>query len=752
MTSIQTNSLNPAQLSAVEHENGALLVLAGAGSGKTRVITHRIARLIERGTAPHRILAVTFTNKAATEMRDRVCKMVGGDLKGLRLATFHGTCAHILRVSADRVGLTRDYTIYDANDQKRLMKEVIKNLGVENEASPREFLDLIDTKRNRHEGPESLSNSDPFDRTARIVWETYTKRLRKANAVDFGDLLTLALKVIEEDLDRTTGWAVRWDHVLVDEFQDTNRVQYLLTEKLSRHTGNLCVVGDDDQSIYSWRGADVSNILDFEKDFKNARVVKLEQNYRSTKNILDTAFSIIRNNHGRKPKRLWTDRGSGDPISVYVSHDERDEARYVAKTARSLQQRNACGDLAVFYRVHAQSRAIEEALREASIPYRMVAAVKFYDRKEIKDLLSYLRFLLNPASDLDLVRIINSPKRGIGAATLKKIADHAAVSNLSLYDAFKEAVRPDKKILGTGARKKSFAFISLMESLREKADMLYPSNLAEEVLQRTRYTEELSAAKNPEDTGRIENLLELIGSIRSYENEVEEPSLAEFLERTALTSDADGQGGAGKAVTLMTVHAAKGLEFPEVVVTGMEEGVFPHARGLYDENELEEERRLAYVACTRAKRRLHLTRAECRNLMGQIRYNAPARFLNEIPEDLLRYENRGGKRGARKGEDIRLSSGYSNFTLARSRPGGWNEIAGAMKKEAFRTGTAGSKSPKRGVSGSDVQWYSGMKVRHKKFGLGTVQAWYGSPPNQQISVYFFNYGIKTILSGFLTVA
>jgi DNA helicase-2/ATP-dependent DNA helicase PcrA len=562
--------------------------------------------------------------------------------------------------------------------------------------------------------------------------------------------------------------------VLVDEFQDTNRVQYLLARNLSLHGGNLFAVGDDDQSIYSWRGADVGNILDFESDHPNAKVVKLEQNYRSTGNILEAAFGVIRNNRNRKPKKLWTSSGEGELISYHVAVDERREAAYVAEVARRLHRKSMLGDLAVFYRTHAQSRALEEALRAASVPYRMVAATKFYDRAEIKDLISYLRVLFNPASDIDLQRIINAPKRGIGAATVKRCASIAGSKKVSLYEAVRLAARPQEGILGTGARKKVAAFVSVMEELCELASHSLPSTLAEAVLEKTGYTEALSTRADRESLGRIENLMELVGSIRAYEADADEPSLEEFLERVALTSDADGETGQGAAVTLMTVHAAKGLEFPEVIVTGLEEGVFPHARGLYEEHELEEERRLAYVAFTRAKRKLHLTRTVSRSLMGQVRRNAPARFLLEMGSHLLQHEHQQGAGGSgdlfgsrarSRGQraPARESHPYLSDEWAaasRSKPssghvfGSGKPISGGAKSRrpsspAKPIRRRRSKSKKKAGAGG---WYAGMKVRHKKFGPGTVQAWYGNPPEQKISVYFFNHGVKTIMASYLQIA
>lgn len=823
--------LNAAQREAVARMEGPVLVLAGAGSGKTRVITHRIARLLERGVAPYRILAVTFTNKAAAEMRERVAKLRGGEVRGLWVATFHSACARILRQSAERVGLTADFTIYDADDQKRLMREICKAMHLSREqAGPRDLLNAIENLKNHHQGPDTLDPFDSFDQILGEVWKRYHGRLRRANAVDFADLLTLALRVVEEDAAARAGWATRWQHVLVDEFQDTNRVQYLLAHRLSQHSDNLCVVGDDDQSIYSWRGADVRNILDFEGDHPNAKVIKLEQNYRSTANILQAAHGVISNNRFRKKKKLWTESGDGERISYFVGDDEREEAQYVAQVAQTLQKKDRLGDMAVFYRVHAQSRALEEALRAAAVPYRMVAATRFYDRAEIKDLIAYLRVVFNPASDLDLKRIINSPRRGIGATTVRRCVALAQKEQKTLYEALKIAATPQAGVLGSGARKKVARFIVLMEDLRALAGDALPSAIAEAVLDRSGYTEALSTRGDPESMGRIENLLELVGSIRAYEADCEEkyealyalepepdndvpqtdasdselksgapktnaPTLGDFLERVALTADADGEDGRGRAATLMTVHAAKGLEFPVVVVTGLEEGVFPHARGMYEEDGLEEERRLAYVAFTRAKEKLYLTRTVQRSLMGQIHHNPPARFIHELPATLLQEEgdtrspqswrefaldpewgraNRAatelvfgaGKTQADRGPRNRRSGGRRSGGRASSAGKAQLEQALAEKARAQKQqarSQAKTRSRKRGLGGGqknapsrarqsgDSTWYAGMKVRHKKFGLGTVQAWYGKPPEQKISVYFFNHGVKTIVASYLEV-
>ncbi|MCD6498591.1 MAG: UvrD-helicase domain-containing protein [Deltaproteobacteria bacterium] len=742
--------LNAAQHKAVTTEGGALLVLAGAGSGKTRVITNRIAYLIEQGVAPWKILAVTFTNKAAAEMKERVYRLVGDEARSIWVRTFHSSCARILRQSAERVGLTAEFSIYDGDDQKRLMKQVFNDLRLKGgAATPSSAIHLIGLMKGRNEGPDDLDTTSPLEDEVKRAWKVYQERLLRANAVDFSDLLGLALKVITEDQTAGEGWAKRWTHLLVDEFQDTNRVQYLLAARLAEHTGNLCVVGDDDQSIYSWRGADISNIVDFEDDHPGATVVKLEQNYRSTGTILKAASALISNNRQRTEKTMWTAAGDGDDIDYFVAADERMEAEYVARIAQHLKQQGRASNLAVFYRIHAQSRVLEEALRSKQIPYRIVGGIRFYDRAEIKDLVAYLRLLNNPASDMDLHRIINQPKRGIGATTVKRIFDLADQKNTAALDVCRSAASPSAGLLGTGARKKVASFVALMDGLAELAKDLGPADLAEAVLARTGYTQQLAAQGTEEARSRVENLAEMVGSIRSYEedaeNQSQEPTLVGFLEQVALTSDVDQTDALGEGVTLMTVHAAKGLEFEEVVVCGLEEGLLPHFRSVI-EDDVEEERRLAYVAFTRAKQKLHLTRANERTLMGQTRYNEPARFLEEIPAEILTRSGRSG-RGRIPLDD--RSQGQSRG-WGQNRP--WQaERRRRPPKDAIpdappRAATRGSARSGKKAKG---RWVAGMEVSHPKFGVGTVTAWTGTPPDEKVAVFFPRYGLKTIVARFL---
>ena len=746
------SGLNAAQNKAVTTPGGALLVLAGAGSGKTRVITNRIAYLIEQGVAPWQILAVTFTNKAAAEMKERVQRLVGDEVRSIWVRTFHSACARILRQSAERVGLTPEFSIYDGDDQKKLMKQVFADLRLKGgAATPSSAIHMIGLMKGRNERLDDLDTTSPLEEEVKRAWIVYQERLLRVNAVDFSDLLGLALKVITEDQTAGEGWARRWTHLLVDEFQDTNRVQYLLAARLAEHTGNLCVVGDDDQSIYSWRGADISNIVDFEDDHPGATVVKLEQNYRSTGTILKAASALIANNRQRTDKTMWTAAGDGDGIDYFVASDERMEADYVARIAQKLKQQRRTSELAVFYRIHAQSRVLEEAMRSRQIPYRIVGGIRFYDRAEIKDLVAYLRLLNNPASDMDLHRIINQPRRGIGAATVKRIFDLADQQNIVALEASRKATSPAAGLLGTAARKKVAAFVALMADLAKLAKDLGPADLAEAVLSRTGYTQDLAAQGTQEARSRIENLAEMVGSIRSYEEDAEnqshDPTLVDFLEQVALTSDVDETDASGEGVTLMTVHAAKGLEFEEVVVCGLEEGLLPHFRSLI-EDDVEEERRLAYVAFTRAKQKLHLTRANERTLMGQTRYNEPARFLEEIPAEIL----------TRSGRSARGRIPHDDWSQSQDR--GWRQNRAWQAESRRQTNKdpipdappradSLQRAATKGRKKRRGRWVAGMEVSHPKFGVGTVTAWTGTPPDEKVAVFFPRYGLKTIVARFL---
>jgi DNA helicase-2/ATP-dependent DNA helicase PcrA len=643
--------LNDAQRAAVLHGEGPLLVFAGAGSGKTRVITYRIARLLaEEGVPPYRILAVTFTNKAAGEMRARLEKLAGGLAGDLWAGTFHSISARLLRRYAAEVGLSQRFSIYDDSDQKALVNRVIKNAGFdERDYTPKLCLSRIHAKKREGIGPEEIKPSPEFDATLVAVYAGYERALRAADAVDFDDLILLMVRLLEmhPTLGSLTGHAgeelrKKFDYVLVDEFQDTNAIQYRWVRAFAERTRNLCVVGDDDQSIYAWRGADIRNIRNFAEDFPGAEVIKLEQNYRSTGNIVRAAQKVIEAARDRADKVLWTDANAGEKIVVNSLRDEREEAMLVARTLKErIQKGISPRELAVFYRVNAQSRVIEEALRQSNLPYQIVGGMRFFERAEVKNLLSYLRFLDNPKSDADLVRIFNLPARGLGNKTLDRLLVIATGQGISVYEAIEQSLADGD--LGGATKKKLEAFHQMMQELRQAASALHPSELAVKVLEKSGYQSALRAENDAEADARLENLAELVGSIKEYEVEVlqngREPHLVEYLERVALVSDADTVQE-GMAVLLMTVHTAKGLEFDTVLLTGMEEETFPY-RGLESESndELEEERRLAYVAITRARQRLYISHVASRTIFGQTRYLGPSRFLQQLPEELL--ERRG---------------------------------------------------------------------------------------------------------------
>jgi DNA helicase II / ATP-dependent DNA helicase PcrA len=761
------------------HPAGPLLILAGAGSGKTRVITFRIAELLRRGVWPDRILAVTFTNKAAGEMRERIDKISGGRARGMWIGTFHATCARLLRMYAEKVGLGRDFVIFDDNDQRTLVARVLKDLGIADRfATPRAMLSAIDGAKNRGESADEFTGNDYFSDLVARVYPVYQARLKNANGVDFGDLLLLTLKLCK-DADVGKRLADRFDHVLVDEFQDTNRVQYDVVNHLASRTGNLCVVGDDDQSIYSWRGADVRNILDFERDHPTTHTVKLEENYRSTQLILDAANAVISRNLERKQKRLHTQKGAGEIILYHTAEDERAEAQFVVRVIQKLciEDDRTPEDFAVFYRTHAQSRAIEEALLGADFPYVVIGGIRFYDRAEIKDLLAYLRVLANPADEVSLERIINKPTRGIGESTYERVVARARAEEKSVWEAMRAVGELGDPELTNAPRKKLAAFVALMDELRDefiKHDGGLGA-LADAVLERTGYLERLSADNTHESQERIENLLELTGSIKDYEGEVTAregtpPSIHDYLEQVSLVAPADKQG---KGVTLMTVHAAKGLEFPVVFVTGLEDGVFPSLRNGEDQTALEEERRLAYVAITRAEERLFLTNARARRLFGQdARPFRESRFLADIPDHCIarpvarqpgqraEWMNRG--RGGDDGR-ARLHGAGAQFNGADAQYNGasaqrdgdsereWRrEHEHAARKIARDDGTT-VEYDGDGGGGDDVEstFRLGQRVRHARFGEGEVRGFTGSGHELKLTVYFPSVGPKTIVARFV---
>jgi len=636
---VERVGLNPEQRAAVEHGDGPLMVLAGAGTGKTRVLVHRIARLVETGIEPWAILAVTFTNKAAGEMRHRLRSLLGTRADAMWIGTFHATCARLLRRYAQVVGLTKSFVIFDDDDQMKLVEKLLKETGLDEQVSARTILSRFDRAKNRGVDPRSVKTG-AFDDVVETVYPLYQAQLQKENAVDFNDLILKTLQLFDhEDTARTL--KVRFRHVLVDEFQDTNRVQYELVAKLSDATRNLTVVGDDDQSIYAWRGAEPRNLLDFDRDFPDATVVKLEQNYRSTQMILDAANGVIQKNRDRHEKSLWTEHTGGDQIEVYQAGDERGEAYFVAQSIRRMLDEGpySPSEVAILYRTNAQSRVLEEHLRAARVPAKVVGAVSFFERKEVKDVIAYLRLLGNPAADSAFERIVNVPARGIGDTTVERLRAAARTGLGGLYDAARLAARGEVAGLGAAPRKKLHAFVELIDGLKDV--IAQGASVAETIIQvvdRSGLRAKLEADESSESRDRLDNLAELVTIASDFDEESEEPQTVDgFLERIALAAPAD-QAAPGEAVVLMTIHIAKGLEWPVVFLTGMEDGLFPSMRereGVSEDAALEEERRLAYVAITRARHRLVLTHTRTRRVWGEIRLQGPSRFLDDIPPGCL---------------------------------------------------------------------------------------------------------------------
>ncbi len=629
--------LNPAQREAVLHVDGPLLVVAGAGSGKTRVLTHRVAHLIRaHGIKPNEILAITFTNKAATEMRERLERMLGRTARAIWILTFHAACGRMLRREAERLGYRSSFTIYDQADQVRLVKACLEELGKDPKRfTPRGIHAQISNAKNQLVTPEEYTArvSSFWDQTVAEVYELYQRRLFRSNAVDFDDILMLTVQVLERFPEARERWQTAFRHVLVDEYQDTNHAQYRLLQLLAEKHRNVFAVGDPDQSIYAFRGADIRNILDFERDFGGAGVVALEQNYRSTNRILEAANAVIGNNRDRKPKRLWSELGDGDPVEVVEVEDEHAEARFVAaEIARLVEGGASASEIAVFYRTNAQSRVLEDVLVRQGVPYQVIGGPRFYERAEIKDAVAYLAVLNNPTDAVSLMRIANRPRRGIGDTSIQRLVAQADALGVSLWEALGD---PEAAGVATASSRAIRSFRTVMESLMSAAQELGVDELLQAVLERSGTIEAYEAERTIEARGRLENLEELVGSAQEYRRRVDEPSLAGFLEEVQLQSDQDTLVSDEAQVTLMTIHNAKGLEYRAVFLIGMEEGIFPHSRSIED-NEVEEERRLAYVGMTRAMERLTLTHATARSLYGRRDYNLPSRFLDELPASVHR--------------------------------------------------------------------------------------------------------------------
>lgn len=756
---INLNDLNPQQRAAVVKTEGPLLVLAGAGSGKTRVLTYRVAYLVEKGVAPWHILAITFTNKAAREMQERVRALVGEGAEDAWVSTFHSCCARILRRDIEKLGYKRQFAIYDEDDRMQVIRGVAKalNLG-DKEFPPKQIRAVISDAKNRMLTPAEWLKESGGDFRSRKLYEAYRDyeaALKGNNALDFDDLLIKALELLADHPPVLEYYRDKFRYILVDEYQDTNAAQYALVRLLAGERHNLCVVGDDDQSIYGWRGADIRNILEFEKDFPECETIKLEQNYRSTGNILDAANQVIAHNGGRKEKVLWTEADSGERIALYHAMDERDEAEFIASMARRIVAggENA-GNVAVLYRTNAQSRVLEEAFVRGGTPYRVYGGQRFYERREVKDLIAYLRVLANPDDDVSARRIINAPKRGIGEATIEKLADYARENEMPLMSAVLDWEGTD---LSARPKKLLAAFAALMIDLTELMYEQKPSELLETVIDRTGYIKELEQDKNEENQSRIENIRELQGAVAEFERMHPEGGLSDFLENVALISDADAVNESGGAVTLMTLHSAKGLEFNNVFLAGMEEGVFPITRALFDEDQLEEERRLAYVGITRARRRLILSHARTRALYNARSANELSRFVAEIPSRLIvegaaRTQPRrvptpahGGYGGGRVNAGIRGAAGYNPAGAAPRASTGSAELDAKLGISGVQKGMRGASPARPAISAASFR--VGDRVRHRVFGSGEIVEVSGAGAAQRVRIRFANGSERTFAAG-----
>lgn len=734
-------SLNEQQAEAVRQIAGPILILAGAGSGKTKALTTKIAYLLEKGVKPWNILAITFTNKAAKEMRQRVDALVGPSAKDVWLYTFHGFCNQLLRREIGHLpGYTTAFSIYDPSDCKNVLKEALKKLNLDEKFYPLPGLltTISNAKNAQVDAAEFARQADDFHaRKVAEIYEEYQKHLVQSNAVDFDDLLLLTVKLLQTVPEVREKYQNKFHYVLIDEYQDTNHVQYLLAKLLSAPENNLCAVGDIDQSIYGWRGADISNILDFEKDYPQARIYKLEQNYRSTQVILDAANEVIKHNAARRPKNLWTENGNGQPIAYYQARDDREEAEFVVGQIRKLQQEGTkLGDMAILYRTNAQSRMFEENLINNGIPYVMVGSLKFYDRKEVKDTLSYLRFLANERDIQGLERIINEPKRGIGAATVAKVRGLLEESGMPLPEVLRTVQA--QEVLGRSLGKIQ-AFSQMMEELARVKDTLPVKDLMEQVLEKTGYLEALRLEGSDQSKSRLDNLNEFLRIADEFAKDPGEENnktLEDFLNHVALVADIDDAKLTQDSVTLMTLHSAKGLEFPVVFIGGMEDGLFPSQRSLEDEDKLEEERRLCYVGITRAKKRLYLTSCRNRMVYGHVVMYPPSRFLEEIPRNLI--ENVAVRRSTYGGY-----GGYRGQNPAAAPHASLRNIARKRGGSILDTPSPQSRFVPEGDS--VPEFHPGDKCRHKKFGVGTIiEARPDGSEGQLVTVAFPGSGIKQL--------
>lgn len=734
-------NMNPRQKEAVMHTEGPLLLMAGAGSGKTRVLTHRIAYLIEeKNVNPWNILAITFTNKAAREMKERVNQLLGSGGEDVWVSTFHSMCVRILRRDVDQIGYSRNFTIIDTSEQNTLMKRVLKELNIDpKKYDPRSILGAISNAKNELLTPADYENQQGslFEQIVGRCYALYQKELRNNQCMDFDDLIMNTIRLFKENEDALQFYQRKFHYIHVDEYQDTNHAQYTLVNLLADRFKNLCVVGDADQSIYGWRGANMQNILDFEKDYPDAAVILLEQNYRSTQTILNAANQVIKNNRNRPDKNLWTENRAGEKITYYRGDSERDEARFIVSEMQKqiADKGRKFGDFAVLYRTNAQSRVIEEMLLKANVPYTMVGGRKFYDRKEIRDILAYLSAIANPSDSLSLERIINVPKRGIGATSVEKLREFASLHEWSLLEA---AMNVDLANISGKAGKELGSFGMMMDQFAQMIPYLSVTELTKEILDKTGYKQDLINQNNLESQSRLENLEEFLTVTQEFDKRFEaqneddadapEEKLTVFLNDLALLSDVDSYEEESSQVTLMTLHAAKGLEFPVVFLIGLEENIFPLSRALMEESELEEERRLAYVGITRAEEELFLTNAFSRTLYGRTQYNRPSRFVEEIEQDLLQSL---GERTQPKGAAASFQPKVFKSTYTQPRQS--------------------TVSSRQTTTAAGNQWQVGEKVNHKKWGVGTIVRTTGAAQDLELDVAFPQQGVKRLLAAFAPI-
>lgn len=734
------DGLNPAQKEAVLCTEGPLLIMAGAGSGKTKVLTCRVAHLLEKGVAPYQILAITFTNKAAAEMKERVRAIVGERSKDIWLSTFHAFCAKLLRIEIEGMaGYKRNFVIYDTSDTQALIKTCLKQLNLDDKQyQPNSVLSAISTAKNGLQDERQFAHQAGNFHEQKIaeVYQLYQQKLRTNNALDFDDLLMLSVRLLESNEEILSKYQNKFQYIMIDEYQDTNRAQYLLARMLADSHRNLCVVGDADQSIYGWRGADIRNILDFEKDYPEVKIITLAQNYRSTQVILDAANAVIENNMDRRPKELWTQNPQGELITHYLAHHERDEAQFIADTITKLNTVYCTqyGEIAVLYRTNTQSRVIEEAFMKCGIPYVIVGGLKFYDRKEIKDILSYLRVIFNPSDSVSLMRIMNVPRRGLGDATISRLTEYALQNNMTLFDVISN---PDLVPGLTARSKRPLEFLAeLIFKLSAQVDSIPVVDLLNKVMHESGYIDELQNSTDPQDENRLDNLKEFLSVAKDFASGELEETLENFLGQVALVADIDNADMTESRITMMTLHSAKGLEFPVVFMAGMEEGLFPHSRTLMNESEVEEERRICYVGITRARRKLYVTNARMRTIYGRTQMFPLSRFLDEIPSSMVeKYTGRQNQYGF-------ASNGSKSTMIA---PPSLSSVV----QSPLRAPAPKAAEPRQQLGGD---WKVADRAQHSKWGVGTVVEVRGSGSSQELKIAFPGQGVKVVVASMAPIA